>query len=449
MLMNMFITIVAFVVAILILVSLHELGHLTVARLMGVKVLRFSVGFGKPFFTIKRRNIEWCLAPIPLGGYVKMVDTREGKVAAADLPYAFDKQHPAKRVAIVLAGPLTNLVLAVLLYAISFSAGVTQIRPWVGTVIPASIAAKAGFQPGDKILAVNQQKVRDWADAHADMVLNLDAGKINVAVEQKDGQHTSRIIDAAGTEQAAAVAKTGDLGLLPFRVINRIGMVEPSGAAQKAGLKKGDVLLAVDGQAVSDWQDWADKIRRSAGQKLAITYARGHQKNQTYLRPDSVVENGEIIGRVGVGAMSDETWDKKIFIRYQPGVGEAFALAGQRTGNYISLTLSFFGKLVTGKASLNYISGPIAIADIAGKTAQLGWQSYVEFLALVSISLGVLNLLPIPVLDGGYLLYYAVEWIRGRPMSEHIQQLGLRFGLAAMLMLMVVAFFNDITRLLG
>lgn len=446
----MLLTIVAFIVAILLLVSLHELGHLLVARWCGVKVLRFSIGFGKPFYSIKRANIEWCLAPIPLGGYVKMVDTREGEVSEADLPFAFDRQHPLKRIAIVIAGPLTNLILAIILYAASFSiGGITQMRPWVGMVEPASVAADAGFRSGDRILSVNGQPVTDWSDAQAKIMLNLDAGKVLVDVISAAGQPEKRLLNIAGTEAAANVAKTGYLGIVPFKVINQIGMVVPDSVAAKAGLQAGDILLTINGRKISNWQEWVDNIRASAGARLDISYQRNGQIQHTSLRPESVLENGTIIGQVGVGAMRDKAWDRQIRQHYQPSFFQSVQLAMQRTWDYITLTLSMFAKLLTGQASLHYLSGPLTIADVAGKTAAMGWQSYTEFLALVSVSLGVLNLLPVPVLDGGHLLYYAIEWIRGKPLSLRIQEMGLRFGIAAMLMLMLVAFFNDITRLFG
>lgn len=446
----MLLTIVAFIVAILLLVSLHELGHLLVACWCGVKVLRFSIGFGKPFYSIKRANIEWCLAPIPLGGYVKMVDTREGEVSEPDLPFAFDRQHPLKRIAIVIAGPLTNLILAIILYAASFSiGGITQMLPWVGMVEPASVAADAGFRSGDRILSVNGQPVTDWSDAQAKIMLNLDGGKVLVDVISAAGQSGKRLLNIAGTDAAANVAKTGYLGIVPFKVINQIGMVVPDSVAAKAGLQAGDTLLTINGRKISNWQEWVDNIRASAGARLDISYQRNGQIQHTSLRPESVLENGTIIGQVGVGAMRDKAWDRQIRQHYQPSFFQSVQLAMQRTWDYITLTLSMFAKLLTGQASLHYLSGPLTIADVAGKTAAMGWQSYTEFLALVSVSLGVLNLLPVPVLDGGHLLYYAIEWIRGKPLSLRIQEMGLRFGIAAMLMLMLVAFFNDITRLFG
>ncbi|MDF7675242.1 RIP metalloprotease RseP [Neisseriaceae bacterium ESL0693] len=443
-------TVIAFIVAIVVLVSLHELGHLVVARLCGVKVLRFSIGFGKPFACIRRGGIEWCLAPIPLGGYVRMVDTREGEVNDADLPYAFDQQHPLKRIAIVLAGPITNLILAVLLYALSFNiGGITQIKPWIGTVESGSIAANAGFQPEDQIISVNNQTVSDWMDAQTKIMMGLDNGIVRVSVIDQHQHPVVRQFDIANTQAADDVAKSGYLGMLPFKMINRIGVVMPGSIAQEAGLQVGDVLLSVNGMALSDWSHWVELIRAKAGEKLVIQYRRADQILTTSLRPESIIEHGVIIGRVGIGAMRDTQWDEKVSQHIQPNLADSFKLAMKRTWDYIALTVSFLGKLITGQASLHYLSGPLTIADVAGKTAAMGWQSYTEFLALVSVSLGVLNLLPIPVLDGGHFLYYAIEWLRGRPLNLRTQQLGVRFGLAIMLMLMLVAFFNDITRLFG
>lgn len=444
-------TLLAFIFAILILVSLHEFGHYIVARLCGVKVLRFSVGFGKPFFSKKRGDTEWCLAPIPLGGYVKMVDTREGEVAQADLPYAFDKQHPAKRIAIVAAGPLTNLALAVLLYGLSFSFGVTEIRPYVGTVEPDTIAARAGFQSGDRIQSVNSTPVADWGSAQTEITLNLEAGKVAVVVQTASGAPAIRTIDAAGTEEAGKIAKNqGYIGLMPFKITTVIGGVEKGSPADKAGLKTGDKLTAADGKPITSWQEWANLTRQSPGRKIALTYERDGQARTADIRPDTVERSDKtLIGRVGLLPQSDKAWDRQIRHNYRPSVVHAFGMGWEKTVSYSWTTVKFFGKLISGNASASHISGPLTIADIAGQSAELGLQSYLEFLALVSISLGVLNLLPVPVLDGGHLVFYTAEWIRGKPLGERIQNIGLRFGLALMMLMMAIAFFNDITRLLG
>lgn len=444
-------TLLAFIFAILILVSLHEFGHYIVARLCGVKVVRFSVGFGKPFFSRKRGDTEWCLAPIPLGGYVKMVDTREGEVAQADLPYAFDKQHPAKRIAIVAAGPLTNLALAVLLYGLSFSFGVTEIRPYVGTVEPDTIAARAGFQSGDRIQSVNSTPVEDWGSAQTEIALNLEAGKVAVAVQTASGAQTVRTIDAAGTEEAGKIAKNqGYIGLMPFKITTVIGGVEKGSPADKAGLKTGDKLTAADGKPITSWQEWANLTRQSPGRKIALTYERDGRARTADIRPDTVERSDKtLIGRVGLLPQSDKAWDRQIRRNYRPSVVRAFGMGWEKTVSHSWTTVKFFGKLISGNASASHISGPLTIADIAGQSAELGLQSYLEFLALVSISLGVLNLLPVPVLDGGHLVFYTAEWIRGKPLGERIQNIGLRFGLALMMLMMAIAFFNDITRLLG
>ena len=444
-------TLLAFIFAILILVSLHEFGHYIVARLCGVKVVRFSVGFGKPFFSKKRGDTEWCLAPIPLGGYVKMVDTREGEVTQADLPYAFDKQHPAKRIAIVAAGPMTNLALAVLLYGLSFSFGVTEIRPYIGTVEPDTIAARAGFQSGDRIQSVNSTPVEDWGSAQTEIALNLEAGKVAVAVQTASGAQTVRTIDAAGTEEAGKIAKNqGYIGLMPFKISTVIGGVEKGSPADKAGLKTGDKLTAADGKPITSWQEWANLTRQSPGRKIALTYERDGQARTADIRPDTVERSDKtLIGRVGLLPQSDKAWDRQIRRNYRPSVVRAFRMGWEKTVSYSWTTVKFFGKLISGNASASHISGPLTIADIAGQSAELGLQSYLEFLALVSISLGVLNLLPVPVLDGGHLVFYTAEWIRGKPLGERIQNIGLRFGLALMMLMMAIAFFNDITRLLG
>ena len=346
-------TLLAFLIAILLLVSLHELGHLIVARLCGVKVLRFSVGFGKPFFTKKWRNIEWCLAPIPLGGYVKMVDTREGKVEPADLPFAFDKQHPLKRIAVVVAGPLTNLVLAVLLYCLSFSiGGVTELRPLVGTVYSPSIAARSGFVAGDRIISVNGKSVDNFADAQTEMILNLEAGKVLVDVETADGQHQTRVIDAAGSADATTVAKrqTG-IGLSPFKISDNIGMVQPNSPAQKAGLQKGDKIISINQTQTATWEDWSQIVRQNAGRSLNLVYLRNGKEHTTQITPTPVQEANQTIGRVGLAAAMDEEWAKQVRYHYTPSFSQSLQLGWQKTVHYSTLTLSFFGKLVTGNAS--------------------------------------------------------------------------------------------------
>ena len=446
-------TVFAFLVAILLLVSLHELGHLLVARLCGIKVLRFSVGFGAPLYTKIWRGIEWCIAPIPLGGYVKMLDTREGEVKEEELHLAFDKQHPLKRIAVVAAGPLTNLALAVLLYGLSFGfGGVTEIRPVVGMVYPQTLAAKSGFQAGDELLSVNGVAVKDFADAQTQIILNLKQKQLNIDVKNAQGEHVIRQVDTSEEALISEINKQkNSFGLSPFRTTRAIGMIQPNSAAQKAGLQEGDMIIAVNQQATPKWDDWAKIVRENAGAPLVLSVQRGKETLNINVLPESreSADKSQLVGFIGVMPESDKAWAEQIRRHYQPNWGQAMHLGWERTVDYTTLTLKFLGKLLIGQASLDNISGPVTIADVAGKTVRIGWQPYIEFLALVSVSLGVMNFLPIPVLDGGHIVFYTIELIRGKPLSERMQEFGVRLGLTLMLGLMVLAFFNDITRLFG
>ena len=441
----------AFVVAILLLVSLHEFGHYIVARWCGVKVLRFSVGFGKPFWKKQRGDTEWCLAPIPLGGYVKMVDTREGEVAEADLPYAFDKQPPLKRIAIVVAGPLVNLILAVLLYVASFNLyGVTEVKPWVGTVESDSLAAKSGFQVGDRITSINGKAVHDWMDAQTELVIALQAGNVTVGVQDAQGVVTARIMDVEANPASVDAATQGQgVGIWPIKVKSEISQVLPNSAAERAGLKAGDKVIAVNGQKLLGWKDWVDVIKASPGKDLRLDVQRQGQMLSLMLRPDSEDKGQQLEGKAGVAASIDNDWEAQVKTQREVGIGESVVLAAQKTWNLSALTLKFLGKLIMGEASIKGISGPVSIGEMAGKSAMMGLETYIQFLAVISISLGVMNLLPIPVLDGGHLLYYIIEWVRGKPLSEHVQTVGLKIGLCIMGLFMLVAFFNDFTRIFG
>ena len=441
----------AFVVAILLLVSLHEFGHYIVARWCGVKVLRFRVGFGKPFWKKQRGDTEWCLAPIPLGGYVKMVDTREGEVAEADLPYAFDKQPPLKRIAIVVAGPLVNLILAVLLYVASFNLyGVTEVKPWVGTVESDSLAAKSGFQVGDRITSINGKAVHDWMDAQTELVIALQAGNVTVGVQDAQGVATARIMDVEANPASVDAATQGQgVGIWPIKVKSEISQVLPNSAAERAGLKAGDKVVAVNGQKLLGWKDWVDVIKASPGKDLRLDVQRQGQMLSLMLRPDSEDKGQQLEGKAGVAASIDNDWEAQVKTQREVGIGESVVLAAQKTWNLSALTLKFLGKLIMGEASIKGISGPVSIGEMAGKSAMMGLETYIQFLAVISISLGVMNLLPIPVLDGGHLLYYIIEWVRGKPLSEHVQTVGLKIGLCIMGLFMLVAFFNDFTRIFG
>ena len=313
-----------------------------------------------------------------------------------------------------------------------------------------SIAAKAGFRAGDKINSVNGVPVKSWSDAQTGIVLDLEAGKVEVAVTDAQGVQAVRTINIAGTDEAADVPKKhGYIGLMAHRFTLSISQVVPESAAEEAGLNAGDVLLSVDGKPLADWQEWEDLVQKSAGQKLQLEYKRGNKVMTAYIRPRAERHNGMLVGKVGLYPGEDKEWSRMIRFQYYPTVAEAFKMGWDKMTGYTTLTLKFFGRLLSGHASLQHVSGPLTIADVAGKSAALGWQPYVEFLALVSVSLGVMNLLPIPVLDGGHLMYYSIEWLRGKPLGSNMQMIGLRIGLALMLAMMILAFFNDITRLFG
>lgn len=447
-------TLIAFIVAILILVSVHELGHLVVARYFNIKVIRFSIGFGKPFWKKNWKNIEWCIAPIPLGGYVKMVDTREDEnIPPEDLPYAFDKQHPLKRIAVVVAGPLVNLVLAIVLFTVTSMFGVTDVKPWVGSVMNYSIAQRAGFQEGDRVLSVNGTPVKDFGELSVQMMLSADMGDVHIQVQNAKNQTVERVIKVQNEKNTLDAIARGQesFGIIPNRMTQTIANINPKGAAYQAGLRNGDKIVMIDDEPYSSWQDIAEKIRHSAGQTLSITYLRDGQGHTVNVLPKSFEEHPDkpLVGKIGTWWASDGNWQSQVVSVRYPNVWEAIALGWKKTVDYSWLTLKFFGRMLIGQASMAHISGPVTIADLAGKTAAAGLQAYVQFLALISLSLGVMNLLPIPVLDGGHFVFYMIEWLRGKPLNQKIQEAGVRLGLAAMLLLMCVAFFNDFTRLFG
>lgn len=447
----MLITILAFLFAIVFLVSLHELGHLVVARLLGVKVTRFSVGVGKPFYKKVWRGIEWCIAPLPLGGYVKMVDTREGEIPEEDKPYAFDLQHPIKKMLIVLAGPFVNLAIAVILgWFVFFHYGIQQIDPVVGSVLPDTVAERAGFMPDDKIVSVNGEPAGDnMSDAMTSLLMNLDAGDMNIVVDRHGKDVTLHIDRNKEKEAIMEVVRGRHFGLVPQRIVKSIGYIQPRSAADKAGFKKGDDIIKMNGAEVATWHDITEVVRANPGKLINVELLRDGKPMSLELRPESVDEARDkpLVGKAGFGAAFDEKFAKEHSRIVFPGVAGSLAHSFDLTGKYSWLTLSFFGKMITGNASFAHLSGPVMIADIAGKTAMLGMKPYLEFLILISISLGIMNLIPIPVLDGGQFVMYFIEWVKGRPLSVESQLMGFKVGWGIMLIIFAIAMFNDIIRL--
>ena len=448
-------TLVSFLAALTLLIFVHELGHYLVARWCGVKVLRFSIGFGKPLFTwtVGADKTEWSISAIPLGGYVKMLDEREqgtDAIPPADLPRAFTRQSLAKRSAIVVAGPVANFLLAITLYFSLNLIGVDEPAAVIGVPPAKTAAASAGFAAGDKVVSIDGEEIRSWNAVRLRMIDGLiERRPIAVGVERGG----SRLALALPTDQLPEgelerdFLRTLGLELASGRVL--IASVMPDSAALKAGLKGGDEVLSADGKPVTRSSDLVERIRAKPAQPLVLEIQRGADLLRIEVVPDSAVsdrrdEAGRTVGRIGAGISSRIAM---IEVRYGPL--EALSRATVQTWDMSLFSLRMLGKMVVGELSWRNLSGPVAIADYAGQSSRVGWYAYVAFLALISISLGVLNLLPIPVLDGGHLVYYGLEAIRGRPLSERFMELTQKAGLAIIGAMMVVALFNDLTRLIG
>nr|WP_295882576.1 RIP metalloprotease RseP [uncultured Thiohalocapsa sp.] len=454
--MPILINVAAFLVAILVLVTIHEFGHFWVARKLGIKVVRFSIGFGKALYTWRRPgdDTEYVIAALPLGGYVKMVDEREDDVAPEDLPYAFNNQPLWKRSLVVAAGPVANFLLAILLYWGLLMAGETGVRPEVGAVEPESIAAKAAFAPGDVIESVDGRSVATWGNFwFALLSASLGGDDVAVAVTAADGARVVRTLPSAELAPLdpgqGFLAQVGLMRLTPS-IPPVIAEVVPEQPAAAAGLAAGDRILALDGTAIADWAELVDAVQAHPEQTVAVRVARDGVEQVLDLTPVAVtLEEGSEVGRIGAGPEVPEDLfaDLEVQVRYGPvdALGEAL----RRVGDLSVMTLRIAGRMLVGTASVENLSSPIGIADAAGKTARFGVEPYLQFLALLSVSLGLLNLLPIPVLDGGHLLYFAVEAVLGRPLPESVQEQGQRLGLLLILCLMTLAFYVDIARIFG
>jgi regulator of sigma E protease len=458
--MNLLHTVVAFVVALGVLIVIHELGHYWVARWCKVKVLRFSVGFGKPLRTWVRGadRTEWVLAAIPLGGYVKMLDEREGPVAAQELPRAFNRQNVWKRIAIVLAGPVANLLLAIALYWVLFVHGVPGVRPVVGVPVAASAAAKAGFAAGDTLVNVAGDPVSTWQDARwvllKSAVKRGQEGTVAVQVITEKDESAVRLLDVSALTPADL---DGDflkvLGITRFSVKAppEIGRISAGGAAERAGLKTGDEIVTLNNLRLESVEQAIEAIRGHAGKTMIVEIRRaGVVLPSLQMTPETVTEaDGRVIGRIGAVLQPLHGVYEKFRVEVRYGPVAALQQAILKTWDTSLFSLKMLGKMLVGEVSLKNLSGPITIADYAGQSAQSGWISYLVFLALISISLGVLNLLPIPLLDGGHLMYYIVEVFKGAPVSEMTMEIGQRVGMALLLLMMAFALYNDVNRLIS
>jgi len=436
-------TLLAFLVAISLLVTFHELGHYGVAKLCGVKVLRFSIGFGPPLVSWRMFDTQWC--------YVKMLDEREGPVPAEDEHRSFNAQSVLRRMAIVAAGPLANLGLAVLLYWGVNAHGVQQLRPWVGTVMADSPASLSGFQPGDRLLSIGGRAVNNWHEVRLALASAAEepSRALDVLVQGSAGQAVRRVDLPKLQLRFAKAFEQGDIGLQPARFLPVIGMLEDKGVARAAGLRVGDRLLAIDGQALTSWQAWVGVIRDNPGKLMNLSVERNGKPQVIALRPALVQTPDGFYGHIGASPQMDSQWLTALQYTHRFSVAQAGLQALDQTTGACWMSVKLMGMMLFGHSSMDNLSGPLVIASIAGQTARQGLVAYLEFLALISISIGVLNLLPIPVLDGGHLMYYTAELIRGKPLGERIQLLGQRVGFALLLALMAFAMLNDISRLFG
>ncbi|MFT7228273.1 MAG: regulator of sigma E protease [Methylophilaceae bacterium] len=453
-------TLFAFIATIGIIVTIHEYGHFQVARWCGVKVLRFSIGFGKPLW---RKNFgadqtEFVLAVIPLGGYVKMLDEGELKADEADevhysetdLARAFNRQSVYKRIAIVLAGPIANLLLAILVYWFLFMQGVTGMRPMIGQVEPNSIAAQANMTTGEVVSTINEKEINTWSEAS---FILFEAALENEIVFIKATAESNELhlhkLDLAGLGQDAEGDILKKIGLAVFRpdVLPVLSQVLLNSPAEKAGLQAEDTIVDIDGLLIETWNDVVNVVKASPSKALKFTIARNQEMVKTTVTPKTVKENKLEIGKIGAAVKIDKAQLDAILVKQHYSGVESLRMAIEKTWKTSAFSLKMMWYMVTGKTSWRGISGPVTIASYAGESAGLGLKPFLSFLALVSISIGILNLLPIPVLDGGHLMYYMAEIIKGSAVTEQTVILGQKIGFGLLGLLMILAIFNDINRI--
>ncbi|MFC1579219.1 RIP metalloprotease RseP [Pseudomonadota bacterium] len=451
--MDMLYTIAITLATLAVLVAVHEFGHFWVARRCGVKVLRFSIGFGTRLLRwTDRQGTEYSVSAIPLGGYVKMLDEREGEVAPEELDRAFNRKPVGQRIAVVSAGPLANFLLAIFAYWGLFMAGETGYAPVIGEVEAGSIADVAGLEAGQEIVAVDGGETETWQALSFRLLDRIgDTGSIKFAVRYPD---STMVYESEGTLERWLADEEqpdlfGGLGLAMYtpEVPPVVGLVVEGGAADLIGLQPGDRVISADGVEMPLWMDWVDYVRQRPGQVIELQYQRDGELRSAQIVPEPLVEeSGETIGRVGVGVELPEM-PQELLRRFDRGPLEALGASLERTGDLVVFTLSSIKKMLVGLISPKNLSGPITIAKVASASAKSGLEAYISFLALLSVSLGVLNLLPIPVLDGGHLLFYFAELLAGRPVPEKIQALGYQVGLFLVLSIMILALYNDFSRL--
>jgi regulator of sigma E protease len=452
--MKMLIIVAAFLVAIGILVAVHEFGHYWVAKKLGFKVLRFSIGFGKPLLMRVGKDAdrtEYCIAAIPLGGYVKLLDEREGEVSAAEVHRSFTRRPVLHRIAVLLAGPAMNLLFASLLYAILAMVGTEIVKPVVGQVRLDSPAAVAGLQRGDEIVRVGNRSVGDTEELQIALIRQFtDDGVVPLRV-RREGSERSVTLKVA--EDRRAMTEPGKLlpglgfDLATWNAETLVHEVPADSAGAHAGLKAGDRVLAVDGQSVANSTEFVAMVNGAPGRDISIEVERGGARLRIVAPVPAVVEQGRTIGRLGIMLQEGaRTWPPGLVQTHRSGPIDAVAVGVSKTWEMSALTVQMLWRIVTGQVSAKNISGPISIAEFAGISAYLGVTAFLGFLAIISVSLGVLNLMPVPLLDGGQVVYQLVEAVKGSPLSERAQLFGQQVGIALLVVLMSLAFYNDISR---
>jgi regulator of sigma E protease len=436
-----------FIVAISVLVAAHEFGHYWVARRLGFKVLRFSIGFGRPLLAWRGKapdHIEYWISAIPLGGYVKMLDEHEGPVPPAERARAFHQRPVWQRIAVLAAGPAFNFLFAILAYWLMFGTGVQALKPIVATVAPESVAARAGVTAGDEILAVGGQPTATWESATIailDEVLGDE--RIELTVRTSSGGTRDVALDVQG--RAAALTEPAELyrglGMTPGAPAV-VGSVTEGSPAERAGLEPGDRVVRGGDQSIEGWSQWVDFLQQRPGETVELAVIRGDRELLLTATLDSVTENGRTFGRIGAGA-------PELFTEERFGLLESLPRGIEKTWEVSAFTVSMVAHMIVGEVSLKNMSGPLSIADFAGDSAEAGLAPFLSFLAAVSISLGILNLFPIPLLDGGQIVYQLIEWVKGSPLSERAMIIGQQLGIFFVVALTGFAFYNDIVRMFG
>ena len=463
-------SVLAFIVAIGVLVSVHEYGHFWVARRLGFKVLRFSVGFGKPLLRWRGRPTrypagsggtqelegpEYWLSSIPLGGYVKLLDEREGPVPEAERHLAFNRRPISHRIAVLVAGPGFNFLFAIFAYWVMFVSGVPGTKAIVGSVTPGSVAAQAGLMPDDEILTVGDRAAQTW-DTAVLAILDelLRDGLIDLTVQDAGSASRSLEIDVRGREAELTEPEAlwSGLGFEPGPLLPPVmDEITPDGSADQAGLRSGDRVVSADGEPIPSWWRWVEYIRERPGETVSVVIDRGGAERTVELTIGAVEEGGQTVGRIGAGV--DAELAQEIYERARTeqrfGIVEALPRGAMKTWEMSALTIRMLGRMVVGDVSVRNISGPLNIAAYAGDSARAGLTTFLSFLAIVSISLGILNLLPVPLLDGGQIVYQLAELVKGSPLSERTMIIGQQVGMLLLIVLMSFAFYNDISRMFG